>query len=227
VLERHLPEPDSGCRWRPETVEVWRRRRLTTFDALKPSDMRAVADAARPERTTAVTGRTAPHLTALALTVALAMTGDGAGWRGRRGRTGDALLTRGLPTVHDAQAAVAAAFEQRWLAGHSRDDIREAMSLSVVATERFAKKATPRWGYLDVTRALGWSPDNLRLRRNNGTFPDPDGTDRTRPWWWPDTVWAFVESSNLTPCPDCGALVARLRQHRRAHQLKVHVSDRA
>jgi hypothetical protein len=183
VLERHLPETDVGRRWRPEAVDAWRRRRLTSFDALTVSDLRAVADAARPARATAVAGRTAPHVNALALTVALAMTSDEAGWRGRRGRTGDALITRGLPTIHDAEAAVAAQFEQRWLAGHSRDDISQEMGLTVATTERLAKEATARWGYLDVTRALGWSPDNLRLRRNNGTFPNPDGTDRNRPWW--------------------------------------------
>ena len=217
VLERHLPVPSQGGRWSTEAVDAWRHQRLAKFDTLTVSDVRAVAEAARRQSNTPVRGRRAPHLHSLALTVAVAMTGDDAGWRGRRGLTGQQLVAHGLPTPQSARAVAEDKFGELWRAGASRDDIADTLGLATAATERIAKSAAPRWGYLDVTRALGWSPDNLRLRRHTGTFPDPDGTDRTRPWWWPDTIWSWVERSNLTQCPECGALVARLVQHRRAH----------
>jgi hypothetical protein len=150
------------------------------------------------------------------LTVALAIAND-TGWRGRLGRTGRALLSEGLPTKADYDAVVADRFAQLRAAGADRGSIASELGVSDAAMARLVDRASSRWGYRDVTRALGWSPDNLRLRRRTGSFPSPHGTDRGRDWWWPATVDAWTTAAGLRPCPDCGALVAKLPQHRRAH----------
>ncbi|GAB3069332.1 hypothetical protein [Pedococcus soli] len=217
VLGQHLgPTGDDG-RWTADEVHTSVRRLLTRFDDVSIADLRTLARATT-STDAAVSVRSSTRMLVLALTVALAAAGDDAGWRGRRGRTTRALLTRGLATQDDRDAAAAVAFEALWVGGCSRDHIAAVLMLSNAAVERRAKNASPpRWGYRAVTRHLGWSPDNLRLRRNNGTFPAPDGTDRGKDWWWPATIDSWADSAELSRCPDCGARVAKLPQHQRAH----------
>jgi hypothetical protein len=116
-------------------VDAWRHRQLAKFDHLTTSDLRAVADASRPGRTSPVTGRRAPRTHSLALTVAVGMAGDDAGWRGRRGSTGRALVTRGLLSPQAAESIAQAKFEQLWLDGASRNDIAETLG-RVCCTDR-------------------------------------------------------------------------------------------
>lgn len=123
VLERLLPEPDPGGGWSAGALQQWRRRLLSAFDDLTVADLRAVADAARPGRSAPVSSRRRPRVETLALTVAVAMAGDDAGLRGSRGRTGQALLERGLRTAAEARAAVESAFQEMWATGASRDHI--------------------------------------------------------------------------------------------------------
>ncbi|KQZ88428.1 hypothetical protein ASD62_02965 [Phycicoccus sp. Root563] len=197
VLAEHLGPADEDGHWAAHQVHVARRRLLTGFDEVGVADLRAIARAATWHRG-AAGRRIPPRLQKVALTVALAAAGDDAGWRGSQGRTTRTLLARGLATKNDMDAATLVAFDALWVGGCSRTHIGAVLMLSNAAVERLAKQASPpRWGYRAVTRHLGWSPDDLRLRRNNGTFPEPDGTDRGKDWWWPNTIDSWADRAGL------------------------------
>jgi hypothetical protein len=151
VLERLLPGPDAGRGWSAGALQQWRRRLLSAFDNLTAADLRAVADAARPGRSAPVSSRLRPRVETLALTVAVAIAGDEAGWRGRRGRTGQALLERGLRTPAEARAAAEGGFQGLWATGAARDDIAAALGLTNAATARQAHDAPARLGSSGVT----------------------------------------------------------------------------
>lgn len=122
ALTEHLGSPDDDGRWSADEVHTCARRLLTRFDEVSVGDLRTIARATTS--TDAAAGvRSSTRLRVAALTVALAAAGDAAGWRGRRGRTTRALLTRGLPRKDDGHAAAAVAFDALWVGGCSRDHI--------------------------------------------------------------------------------------------------------
>jgi hypothetical protein len=67
-------------------------------------------------------------------------------------------------------------------------------------------------------QAFGWTRANYWLRLRTGHFPEPDGIEGAHRWWWPETTNAWTSRQNLHSCPDCGALVQRLQQHRVRHR---------
>src|SRR5690242_9584750 len=73
ALEGLLSAPDAGHNWTVGAIEQWRRRLLAVFDDLTVTDLRAIADAARPAHHAPVLPRADPRLEPLALTVAVAM----------------------------------------------------------------------------------------------------------------------------------------------------------
>jgi hypothetical protein len=108
-------------------------------------------------------------------------------------------------------------FNQVWLEGLPLADIRAVLGIGPKAAKAYAAAAPPRWAGKDVAAFLGWSPENHRLRLARGYFPEPDGRDGVKDWWWPRSVTEWATSQPFVRCPHCDASVARLKQHLTKH----------
>lgn len=95
--------------------------------------------------------------------------------------------------------------------GVSASALRQALEAAGISL------APERWGSRRVAEHLGWTVDNVRGRLHSNTFPDADGHEGTRLWWWPHTVEAWAEQHLPHRCAECGARVAQLPQHQRRH----------
>jgi hypothetical protein len=156
----------------------------------------------------------------LCLAAAVRLTSDDAGptWRLLGiGRSGRELVRNAMPPERSVRNVPQAEFDRLWLDGHSKRELRDLLGLGPTAYEHLATQAPPRWFGREVAAHLGWSRENHRLRLSRGHFPEPDGRDGHREWWWPDTVTAWASEQRFAPCPVCGARVERLKQHSRVH----------
>lgn len=208
---------------------TWRRRLLTDTDPITLGDLRVVAlrmqglgptPIARRIGRRSVPPRAQLDRTCLAVALRLAYNDFGV-QQLRVGTTGHRLILDGLPTYW-LDPVSQDVFNGLWNQGLPLDAIRTQLSIGLRVAKTHAAAAPPRWVGKDVAAFLGWSPENHRLRLARGYFPQPDGRDGVKDWWWPATVTQWAASQPFVRCPDCGASVLRLEQHRTRHTPRDH-----
>lgn len=210
---------------------AWRRRLIAATEPLTVADLRVVALRLQGLPPSAIAMRRSrkrlvrADVERLCLAVAVRLTSDDAGpsWRLLGvGRSGRELVRNAMPPERAVPNVPQTEFDRLWLKGHSKHELRDLLAIGPAAVERFATQAPPRWFGREIAAHLGWSRENHRLRLARGHFPEPDGRDGLRNWWWPDTVIVWARGQRLVPCPACGAQVERLKQHWRMHSLRQH-----
>lgn len=207
---------------------AWRRRFLAETEPVTLADLRVVAlrmQGLGPTRIASRVGRRSvpprSHIDRICLAVAvrLADRNGGAQPAGRPGTASRQLIQNGVPRFTDDPVSQDG-FNRLWVQGLPLDDIRSALAIGPKVAKAHAAKAPPRWVGKDVAAFLGWSRENHRLRLSRGSFPEPDGRDGSKDWWWPATITEWADTQAFIRCPHCNASVARLKQHLTKHSRK-------
>ena len=205
---------------------AWRRRFLAETEPVTSGDLRVVALRMRglgPTRIASRVGRRSipprHQIDRICLAVAVRLAGEQGEAQvlpGRLGGSGNQLVENGLPRFTDDPVSQDA-FNRLWRQGLPRDEIRAALDIGRKAVKAHAEKAPPRWTGKDIQAFFGWSPANHTLRLSRGHFPQPDGRDGSRDWWWPATITEWAATQTFVRCPHCNASVARLKPHLTKH----------
>ena len=196
VLGLATPGPRCCNVWRTLSEPLaWCRRFLAETEPVTLGDLRVVAlrmQGLGPTRiATRVGRRSVPprhHIDRTCLAVALRFadrhTASGAQAPRHLGTASQQLVHGGLPAYSDDPISQDA-FNRLWLKGLALDDIRAALSIGPKVAKAHATAAPPRWVGKDIQAFLGWSRENHRLRLARCHFPEPDGRDGVKDWWWP------------------------------------------
>ena len=191
-------------------AQAWRRRLIAATEPLTVADLRVVAlrlQGLPPSVIAKRRGRKRLDRAAverLCLAAAARLTSDDAGpaWRLLGvGRTGRELVRNAMPPERAVANVPQAEFDRLWLNGHSKQELRDLLAVGPTAVERLATQAPPRWFGREIAAHLGWSRENHRLRLARGHFPEPDGRDGQREWWWPDTVTTWASEQRFVTLP--------------------------
>lgn len=222
-----------GNAWAPtlQRLEVdlsepmaWRRRFLADTEPVTVGDLRIAALRMRglgPTRIASRIGRRSlpprHHIDRACLAIAVRLADTGLIPKElRAGGTSQRLVHDGIPS-YAGDPVPQCAFDRLWLQGLPLETIRAELSIGLKVAKTHAAAAPPRWVGKEVAAFLGWSRENHRLRLSRGYFPEPDGRDGVKDWWWPATVIEWAASQPFVRCPKCNASVLRLKQHLTKH----------
>lgn len=134
----------------------------------------------------------------------------------RLGMEGPGRVAAPPPTPVPVDAVITA-----WRAGAPLDQIAAAAGMGkrlelIHALERAGVALMPeRLRAADVGRRCALSRSLVTYLIRAGRFPDPDGWERGRRWWWEATIDAWATSRGR--CPVCEAPIDNLPAHERVH----------